>query len=158
MTDPKQPRSRPHKSIVAALAALALAWAACSDGGSSAPAPSKAEPAKPTASKPATPAKPSATPEPTKAEPAEPDPAQLVARGRQVYMANCIACHSQNPAQDGALGPAVAGSSYALVEARVMHGTYPEGYTPKRSSKVMIPLPHLANELTALTAYLDSVN
>jgi mono/diheme cytochrome c family protein len=62
-------------------------------------------------------------------------------------MANCIACHSMNPAQDGALGPAVAGASLALLEARVLRGEYPEGYVPKRPSRVMIPLPHLEPQL-----------
>lgn len=81
----------------------------------------------------------------------------LVARGKGVYMANCIACHNSNPAKDGTLGPAVAGSSHALIEDRVVSGTYPEGYEPKRTSKLMIPLPHLAPDIDALTAYLDSV-
>lgn len=69
-------------------------------------------------------------------------------------MSNCIACHSQVPAQDGALGPAVSGSSYELLEARVLRAEYPEGYTPKRESRVMIALPHLAQDIDALTAYL----
>jgi mono/diheme cytochrome c family protein len=72
-------------------------------------------------------------------------------------MANCIACHSQNPAMDGALGPAVAGSSYELIEARVMRAEYPPGYTPKRDSRVMIALPHLKDQIGALAAYLDSI-
>ena len=87
-------------------------------------------------------------------EPAEQSPADLAARGRSVYMSNCIACHSPNPAMDGALGPAVAGSSYELIETRVMRGEYPPGYTPKRESRVMIPLPHLEPDLDALTAFL----
>ena len=61
-----------------------------------------------------------------------------------------------NPAQDGALGPAVAGSSLELLEARVVHGRYPEGYAPKRDSRVMVPLPHLEPQLTELAAYLAS--
>jgi hypothetical protein len=75
-------------------------------------------------------------------------------RGRQVYLAQCTACHAQDPAQNGPLGPAVKGSSRALLEARVLHGTYPPGYTPKRSSAIMQPLPHLAGSLDDLTAFL----
>jgi mono/diheme cytochrome c family protein len=85
-----------------------------------------------------------------------PNEGDLIARGKGVYMGNCIACHNTNPAKDGTLGPAIAGSSRALLEARVINGTYPDGYTPKRGSQLMIPLPHLSPELDALTAYLDS--
>ena len=98
------------------------------------------------------------TPTPTPAKPSEPsppaDPAVLAARGRTVFMSNCIACHNPDPTQDGALGPAVMGSSQELLEARVIQGTYPEGYTPKRDTKVMVPLNFLQKEIPALAAYL----
>ena len=77
--------------------------------------------------------------------------------GRSAYNANCIACHSMDPAQDGALGPAVAGASYELLEARVLRGGYPEGYTPKRDTLVMVALPHLEPRLDELRAYLGSL-
>jgi mono/diheme cytochrome c family protein len=80
----------------------------------------------------------------------------LVSRGRAVYVANCIACHSSNPRQSGGLGPDVHGSSKELLIARIVHGNYPEGYTPKRSSQVMRALPHLASDIDALTAYLNA--
>ncbi|MGH0035969.1 MAG: c-type cytochrome [Myxococcota bacterium] len=90
------------------------------------------------------------------AEPsATPSEADLVARGRSVWMSNCIACHAQDPALDGALGPAVIGASHELLEARVLRAEYPEGYTPKRDSKIMIALPHLEGEIDALHAYLN---
>ncbi len=82
---------------------------------------------------------------------------ELVAAGRATYMANCIACHAMDPTIDGALGPAVAGSSLELLEARIMRGEYPEGYTPKRPSRVMVPLPHLEPRLPELAAYLQSL-
>jgi mono/diheme cytochrome c family protein len=75
-------------------------------------------------------------------------------RGRQAYVANCTSCHSSDPAQNGPLGPAVKGSSRQLLEARVLRGTYPSGYTPKRPSAVMQPMPHLAGSLDDLAAYL----
>ena len=82
---------------------------------------------------------------------------ELVAAGRAAYNANCTACHNMNPAQDGALGPAVAGASYELLEARIVHGNYPEGYEPKRPSRIMVALPHLEPKLEELTAYLASL-
>jgi mono/diheme cytochrome c family protein len=78
----------------------------------------------------------------------------LVERGRQVYMSQCTQCHAADPAQAGAVGPAVKGSSKALLEAKVLHGNYPAGYTPKRPTRVMPPQPALAPDIGALMAYL----
>jgi len=78
-----------------------------------------------------------------------------VTRGERVYKNVCLACHAADPSQDGTLGPAIAGSSRELIEARVVHGSYPEGYTPKRNSQVMPKLPHLANSIDDLAAYLN---
>ena len=49
-------------------------------------------------------------------------------RGRQVYAANCTACHHVDPTLDGTMGPAIAGSSRELLVARVLGGDYPSGY------------------------------
>lgn len=81
-----------------------------------------------------------------------------VERGRRVYVANCIACHAIDPAADGVMGPAIAGSSLALLEARVLRGEYPDGYRPKRDTRLMVALPYLAGDLPALDAYLRSVD
>jgi len=75
-------------------------------------------------------------------------------RGRQVYIAQCTSCHAVDPTQNGPLGPAVKGSSRALLEARILRGAYPPGYTPKRPSAIMQPLPHLAGSLDDLAAFL----
>ena len=75
-------------------------------------------------------------------------------KGRQVYMSQCSACHNANPALPGAVGPEVKGSSEALLEARVLKGTYQPGYQPKRPTKVMQPMPQMAGDLTALAEYL----
>jgi mono/diheme cytochrome c family protein len=75
-------------------------------------------------------------------------------RGRQVYQAQCIACHNPSPAQPGPLGPALTGASEELLRAKVLHGTYPPGYAPKRPTKVMQPMPQVANDIHALAAYL----
>lgn len=81
--------------------------------------------------------------------------AERVARGKAVYMANCIACHSTDPKSAGALGPDVAGSSRELLEARILRAEYPAGYTPKRSTKVMVAIPTLKDEIDALFAFLN---
>jgi mono/diheme cytochrome c family protein len=87
----------------------------------------------------------------------ESDPATALAkRGEQVYLSNCTACHALDPKQAGPVGPPVADSSLALLEAKVLRNTYPPGYTPQRDSQAMIPLVHLAPELPALAAFLAS--
>lgn len=78
-----------------------------------------------------------------------------VEKGRQVWLGQCIACHNTDPARDGPLGPAVKGSSRELLEARVVKGTYPPGYTPKRPSKVMPARPDLSPSIPDLAAYLQ---
>jgi mono/diheme cytochrome c family protein len=83
---------------------------------------------------------------------AESDPA--VTRGRSVYKSVCVACHAADPSQPGSLGPAIADSSRELLEARVIHGTYPKGYTPKRPGNEMPEFPTLAGSIDDLAAYL----
>jgi mono/diheme cytochrome c family protein len=78
----------------------------------------------------------------------------LAERGRQVYLAQCTACHAPDPAQAGPLGPPVKGSTRELLEAKVLRGGYPPGYQPKRPTTVMPPQPALAPEIAALAEYL----
>jgi mono/diheme cytochrome c family protein len=75
-------------------------------------------------------------------------------RGRQVYQAQCIACHHPDPAQPGPIGPPVRGASEDLLRAKIATGSYPPGYTPKRPTKVMQPMPQAVAEVPALAAYL----
>lgn len=77
-------------------------------------------------------------------------------RGRQTYVSQCTACHAFDPAQLGPVGPEVKGASQELLEAKILRGTYPPGYRPKRSTVVMPPQPHLAPEIDALAAYLKN--
>jgi mono/diheme cytochrome c family protein len=81
----------------------------------------------------------------------------LAAKGKAVYAANCTACHNVDPRLDGSLGPAVAGSGRDLLERRILHADYPPGYTPKRSSKAMVALPHLSGDIDTLHAYLSQL-
>ena len=76
-------------------------------------------------------------------------------RGRQVYLAYCIACHNTDPAQPGAVGPPLRGSTRELLEAKVVNGTYPPGYTPKRPTKAMVPVTAVTPaDVGALADYL----
>jgi mono/diheme cytochrome c family protein len=76
------------------------------------------------------------------------------AKGKQLYIANCSACHNLDPSKPGAIGPEIKGSSLALLTTRVLAGTYPKGYKPKRNTKLMVPLPHLKPNLADIAAFL----
>jgi mono/diheme cytochrome c family protein len=78
-------------------------------------------------------------------------------RGKLVYQNVCIACHNADPNKDGSVGPANAGASRELVEAKVIRAEYPAGYTPKRTGGVMPKFPYLAEQIADLTAYLNEV-
>jgi mono/diheme cytochrome c family protein len=86
---------------------------------------------------------------------AQSHPAGDAARGRQVYMAQCVACHNSDPAKPGPVGPPIRGASPELLTAKVVHGTYPDGYKPQRDSKVMPPRPDLAPSIRDLAVYLQ---
>lgn len=76
-------------------------------------------------------------------------------RGRQIYLSQCIACHNPDPALAGPVGPPIKGSSRELLEAKLLRGTYPPGYAPKRPTTVMPPQPALAGDIDNLTAFLS---
>jgi len=90
------------------------------------------------------------------AKPAPTTDSKQVTEGRQVFLVNCASCHNINPNLDGSVGPAIAGSPRALVEARVLHQSYPPGYKPKRTTHLMRQLPWLAPKIDALTAFLQA--
>lgn len=77
-------------------------------------------------------------------------------RGRQIFTSQCTACHAFDPAQPGAVGPEVKGSSRELLQAKILKGTYPPGYKPKRPTAVMPPQAQLTPaDIEALAAYLN---
>jgi mono/diheme cytochrome c family protein len=75
-------------------------------------------------------------------------------RGRAIYVANCVACHNNDPSRDGPIGPAIKGSPKELLESRVLSTSYPPGYKPKRPTHVMPQFPFLKDEIPYLAAYL----
>ena len=84
------PRRHSRLGLIGALAAAGLGWA-CSDAAESESRSSAPTPAPAAATASATPEAPTGAAE---AETAAAGGADLVARGRQVYMSNCIACHN----------------------------------------------------------------
>ncbi|MDB5037046.1 MAG: cytochrome [Bacteriovoracaceae bacterium] len=81
-----------------------------------------------------------------------------IKKGKAIYQSICIACHNSNPKLDGALGPAVAGSSQELLEARILSAKYPPGYKPKRPTALMVALPQYKDAIPAIYDYLEFTN
>ena len=86
----------------------------------------------------------------------EPSVETAATRGKRVYQSVCIACHNADPSKDGVVGPAVTGSSRELLEARVVRGEFPPGYTPKRPGGAMPAFPYLSDQVDDLAAYLEA--
>lgn len=86
-----------------------------------------------------------------------PDKTKLVARGKVLYTANCIVCHNKDPNKKGSIGPELAGTSLEVMQEKVAKGTYPQGYVPKRKSKVMKKFPHLEKDVPALHAWIEAM-
>jgi len=84
--------------------------------------------------------------------------ADPVEAGRRAYAANCTACHNPDPAKEGTVGPAIAGSSAELVRARVLRAEYPAGYKPQRDTHLMPAQPFLAPQVESIAAYLGSLS
>ena len=76
------------------------------------------------------------------------------AKGKEIYMANCTVCHNDDPSKVGGIGPAIKGSSRALIEARVLRVSYPSGYTPKRTTGIMPLYYQLKPYIDDLAAFL----
>ncbi len=86
-------------------------------------------------------------------QPKDADP--RVTRGRQAYMGTCIACHNMNPKLDGAIGPAVAGATRELLEAKILRAEYPPGYKAKRTTQAMPKQPAMAASIEDLAVFLS---
>lgn len=91
------------------------------------------------------------------------DPALTTAqKGKAIYQSKCIGCHNANPALPGSIGPALQGTPYEVLSFKVVEGTYPDGYKPKRATNIMpkIPLrrvPLSISEIRYLHEYLKDV-
>lgn len=83
------------------------------------------------------------------------DDSAPAAKGKQIYLAQCITCHNSDPSKPGPLGPPVNGSAQELLEAKVLRGSYPPGYAPKRNTAIMPPQPQLAPHIPDLAAFLQ---
>ena len=76
--------------------------------------------------------------------------------GKSIYMQNCIKCHGSNPNYAGSLGPDLVSTPIDVLKSKVVDGTYPEYYEPKRKSKLMPKFPKLSRDVESLHLYIES--
>ena len=79
-------------------------------------------------------------------------------RGEKMFRRTCIACHHANLKKDVANGPPLTGTTYELLEMKLLSGKYPKGYTPKRNTQVMPLYPLTADRIRALYAYIHDLD
>lgn len=82
-------------------------------------------------------------------------PASRYELGKKRFNTSCLACHG-NPKVGRGSAPANWGSSEELLRAKVLSGSYPPGYKPKKPTRAMPKFPHLADEIINLTEYLNN--
>lgn len=76
-------------------------------------------------------------------------------RGRYLYNVHCTVCHNSDPELDGSLGPALKGSSANLLALKLLEGTYPRSYKPKRTTRIMPKYFMSLEDIIYLEEYLN---
>lgn len=76
-------------------------------------------------------------------------------KGKTVFRQRCMSCHA-NPKVGGSLCPPNYGSSLELLRLKVLEGKYPDGYKPKKPTKVMPRFPYLKDDIENLFEYLNN--
>lgn len=84
-----------------------------------------------------------------------------IEKGRRLFMANCLQCHSRDPNMRGSIGPEMVDAPLEVMTSKIMTGKYPEklpeGFVPKRKTRAMRPIPKLKNDIPDIWAFVQSV-
>ena len=76
--------------------------------------------------------------------------------GRRIYLGSCVRCHNINPSKPGIIGPDLLTTPLEVFRTKVPKGTYPDGYKPKRRTKVMPKFPSLADKVDFVYQYIQT--
>lgn len=77
--------------------------------------------------------------------------------GKRIYTLTCIKCHNKDPHIKGSIAPDLFTTPREVFHTKVITGTYPDGYTPKRKTKVMPKFKHLTNDVDKIYDYIQSL-
>lgn len=84
-----------------------------------------------------------------------------IAKGKEIYLSQCIKCHNKDPNVKGAIGPEMVDAPLSVMQAKVFTGRYPdvlpEGFVPKRKTKQMTKLPQYIKDVPSIHAYVQSL-
>ena len=88
-------------------------------------------------------------------------PAIDIEKGHKIFLTQCIACHNKDPNIKGAIGPELTDAPLDLMKIKVVTGRYPEvlpeGFVPKRKTKLMKKFPQLEADVPSIHAWIQSV-
>lgn len=56
---------------------------------------------------------------------------------QRLYERNCTKCHNMDPSKAGPIGPELVTTPQSVFRTKIVHGTYPKDYVPKRKTKIM---------------------
>ncbi len=76
--------------------------------------------------------------------------------GKQIYTSVCMKCHNANPSKPGSIGPDLYTTPLAVFKTKVVTGTYPAGYKPKRKTRIMPKFHHLTTKVNLVYNYIRS--
>lgn len=86
----------------------------------------------------------------------------LIDQGKKAYLSNCISCHNKDPNLKGSLGPEVTNVPIEVFKHKILTGRYPiplpSGFSPRRNSKVMRPIPRVEKDIEAIHEWIKSMS
>ena len=89
------------------------------------------------------------------------EPASQIEKGRRLYLSNCISCHNKDPSLKGPIGPEIVDAPMEVMTSKIMTGAYPavlpQGFVPRRKTKLMRPIPKLKDDISAIYEYVQSM-
>lgn len=80
-----------------------------------------------------------------------------VEEGRKIYTSTCIRCHNSNPHKPGPIGPDLYSTPKNVFGSKVIQGKYPEGYVPKRKTKIMPKFSNLSGKTDSIYEYIKTI-
>lgn len=80
-----------------------------------------------------------------------------IQEGKRIYTTTCMKCHNANPHKPGSIGPDLYSTPKEVFATKIVHGMYPEGYTPKRKTRVMPKFKNLEGKVDSIHEYVKSI-
>lgn len=77
--------------------------------------------------------------------------------GQKIYKMTCAKCHNLNPHIKGSIGPDLYTTPREVFHTKVVTGTYPKDYTPKRKTRTMPRFKHLTTKVDLIYDYIQSI-